>query len=129
MNDEGKSARFAEIASELIGAKHLAEFVRDAWALASDDAKRELADAVFARITKLIASNDYTLRSAVDSAIGREAGKLADGIAATRKAEITQAVATAFECAFAPAVEATVRRALEEAVSEVRVKFWPNLNR
>lgn len=50
---EGDS-RFAQLATELIGAKAAAEFLREAWAMADDETKRELASAVVDRVRKLI---------------------------------------------------------------------------
>jgi len=59
--DQGQSPnRMAEMAAELLGAKLTSEIVREAWASASPDAKREIADALLARIKASIASGGIT---------------------------------------------------------------------
>lgn len=50
MNNEQDKSRFAELAMELMGSKMVGDIVRDIWANASPEVKRELADKVVAKI-------------------------------------------------------------------------------
>lgn len=56
-------SRFAELATELIGAKAAAEFLREAWAMADDETKRVLASAVVDRVRKDIAKDSFEYRN------------------------------------------------------------------
>lgn len=61
-----ESNRIAEMVHELFGAKAAAEIVRDVWATASPEARREVSDAVLALIRKSVdEKGDWTVQNEV----------------------------------------------------------------
>lgn len=75
MNEQDNKSRFAELAMELMGSKMVAEVVRDIWANASPEVKRELADRVVAKIgeelgrASLHSEGREVLRQAIDKSV------------------------------------------------------------
>ena len=64
------NSRMAELATELLGAKLAAEFVKEAWAFASEDAKRGIADALIRRmIMKINDKGHWDVDRAIESAM------------------------------------------------------------
>jgi hypothetical protein len=107
----------AEIALELFGAKAAHEFVREAWALATPEAKQAIADALAAAVAKRIGESDWELRNVVQGA----AAEVAEAWVEEHHAEIEARVRAAMErnrAALEQYLERWARDAAQRALEE-----------
>lgn len=117
-------SRFAELATELIGAKAAAEFLREAWAMADDETKRVLASAVVDRVRKDIAKDSFEYRNEMGGVLRQLIEK--EVTAEIEKRRVTDErwlearVRDKLDGFLDETVDSIVRKAVEEICQKVR---------
>ena len=105
-------SRFAELATELLGAKAAAELIREVWATASPEVRQQLADAVVRKLTEEIAQG-HGFRAS--DALRYELDKIGKEVAQQKAAEMEQATRAELDRVW----EKTVRQRAEDVVQRV----------
>lgn len=119
-----EQSRFAELTAELLGAKAVADLIREIWAAATPEVRQALADAVIEQFTRLIADQkDWTVRHIVEATIQAAATEIARDLVEQRKEVIARLVSERFEAAVEGSVHGAVMDALQAVKAEVGRKL------
>lgn len=104
-----------DVAMEMLGGRLVGDFVREVWAKASEEQKKELADIVIGKVADFLKSDTFDLRDICQRAVHAVAREYLDGIVETRKKQIKAKV----EQMWPDAVEKAAKSALDLALSNV----------
>ena len=128
MDPEPKPNRIAEMALELFGAKAAHEFLREAWEHASPEAKRQIADALVARVmASLQSKDDWSWREIVQGAVVRSAQGALNALASENAEQIAAAARREWERCWQAKVKDICLIELERAVEKIQREFWPRV--